>query len=112
MIKAYGIGYLTHDPVLDKAENEHKTVSVVNFRVAVNEYRRFGDEKRKTVHYFDLQAWDSAAHTIVGRCKQGDAIFFEATPRQKRWYVEVDGQEKLRSRVIFRLETFKIITDE
>lgn len=101
-MKSFGTGYFLTDPELKDANG---TV-VCNFRLAVNEYRSMNGQKVKTRHYFDFEAWDSAAKTIVDRARKGDKLEYFAIPRQHKW-PGPDGHE--HSKVVFRVSEFQIV---
>lgn len=105
MLKAIGIGRLTADPVLKTINVAGKDVSVVNFSVAVNEYRGRGNDKTKEAHFFDCEAWDSGAEVIDKWCNKGDQIYIEGKLREQRW--EKDGNT--RRKVMIRVEQFELL---
>ena len=55
------IGKMVNDPKLV----EFDATSLCTFTLAINEYRREKNgEKKKTVNYFDFEAWDSGGLAI------------------------------------------------
>ena len=102
MMTVTGVGRLTRDPET-KAVND---TCVCEFSLAVNEYRKVGDERKKFAHFFDFVIWDKAAEVIATYCKKGDLLEVRATPRQDRWE---DGEGNNRSRIIFRVDEFSLL---
>lgn len=102
MMSVSGVGRLTRDP-------ETKAVGdtcVCEFSLAVNEYRKVGEERKKFAHFFDFVIWDRAAEVVAKYCKKGDLLEVRATPRQDRWE---DGEGNKRSRIVFRVDEFSLM---
>ena len=96
------VGRLVRDPKLVELDRTH----VVEFCLAVNEYRRLKDgSKAKQVDYFDFEAWDSGAKAIAKHCKEGDELAVSATARQFCWN---DDDGKRMSKVKFRVSNFNL----
>lgn len=104
MITTTGCGRFAQDPELKEVETANKTTYVCNFTLAVDEFRSVNGEKVKTTSFFDFEAWDTGAKTIANYAKKGDTLNFRARPRQNKWTTP----EGNRSKVVFRLEEFKI----
>ena len=81
-MKLMGVGRFVKDPEL-KEVNE--TV-VCEFALAVNEFRKIKDERKRITSFLDFQIWDKAAQLIVEHCRKGQEIMIEATPRQDKWH--------------------------
>lgn len=106
MIKVFALGRLTADPELETLKvGDDKTADIVKFSIAVNEYRKVGDEKVKYTHFFNCEAWDSGARVIAEHCNKGDMLAIDGKLRQNRWE---NDEGKSRSRVIIRVENFTI----
>ena len=105
MMTANGVGRLVKDPELRKVSLGGKEVSVCDFSLAVNEYRRSNGESKKITHFFDFTVWDSGAENLTNRAKKGDKLYFEASPRQDK-FTDKDGNN--RSKIVFRLNRFDI----
>ena len=96
------IGRLVQDPKLVKMEN----TDLVTFTLAVTEYGKQRDgEKKKTVNYFDFEAWDSGATTLGKYCKKGDLVDVVTSARNNNW-TDREGNKKFQTR--FRVKEFKL----
>jgi single stranded DNA-binding protein len=96
------IGKLVADPELKETNNTH----VVNFSLAVEDYRKDKEgEKHRRVDYLDFEAWDTGATTIAKHFKKGELLAIEAEARQHKWN---SGDQK-RQKIVFRVKTFKSI---
>ena len=96
------IGRLTDDPKV--VEFEHTTLCT--FTLAINEYRKEKNgEKKKTVNYFDFEAWDTGATTIAKYTRKGDEIFVHASARPNNW---TDKAGRKNYQVKFRVKEFKL----
>ena len=94
------VGKLVADPELKETNNTY----VVNFSLAVEDYRKDKEgEKHRRVDYLDFEAWDTGATTIAKHFKKGELLAIEAEARQHKW---VSGDQK-RQKVVFRVKTFK-----
>ena len=98
------IGRLTKDPQIIQVENTHLT----KFTLAINEYHRTKESqsekgefvKKKTVNYFDFEAWDTGATAIAKLCKKGDMVDIVSSARNNRWKnTETDEDYETRFRV-------------
>lgn len=100
-----GIGYLSDEPKLVELSN---TV-VASFTLSYTEEvkSKDGEEPKRLIHYLDFKIWDTGAKYFCSRVKKGDYVYFEARPRQEKWVDKDTG--KNRSRIVFRLDHFKII---
>lgn len=101
-------GNLTRDPELRKIEsNNGKSVSVVNFTVAVSrEYTKASGDKDKVTTFINCEAWDSGAEIIADSFKKGDLVMVEGSLRNDSW--EKDGVKHSTLRV--RVNNFSKIT--
>jgi len=100
------IGRLTSDPQLVKLEN----TELCRFTLAVSEYRKEkgpdGEpRKKKSVNYFDFEAWDTGATTLEKYCKKGDIVDVVTSARNNNW-VDKEGNKKFQTR--FRVKEFKL----
>jgi single stranded DNA-binding protein len=100
------IGRLTSDPQLVKLEN----TELCRFTLAVSEYRKEkgpdGElRKKKSVNYFDFEAWDTGATTLGKYCKKGDIVDVVTSARNNNW-VDKEGNKKFQTR--FRVKEFKL----
>ena len=95
------VGKLVAKPELTTTNNSH----VVNFTLAVEEYRKDKDgTKHRRVDYLDFEAWDTGATTIAKHFEKGDMLIIEAEARQHKW-TSADGSKK--QKIVFRVKTFK-----
>ena len=105
------IGRLVKDPKLKKLDH----TDLVTFTLAINEYRKEKDpetgqrRKKKTVNYFDFEAWDTGATTIASLCKKGDIIDIVSSERNNHW-TDKDGNEQFQTR--FRVKEFKLFNQQ
>ena len=100
-------GNLTRDPELRSIDNGKKSVSVVNFTVAVSrKYTKASGEKDKITTFVNCEAWDSGADIIAESFKKGDLVMVEGSLRNDNW--EKDGVKHSTLRV--RVNNFSKIT--
>ena len=96
------IGRLVENPKVVEFEN----TNLCTFTLAINEYRKEKNgEKKKTVNYFDFEAWDSGGETISRYCSKGDIIDLVASARNNSW-VDKSGQKRYSTK--FRVKEFKL----
>ena len=106
------IGRLVKDPKLIQVEDTHLT----NFTLAINEYHRSKEDqsekgefvKKKTVNYFDFEAWDTGALALHKYCKKGDIIDVVTTARNNSW-TDKKGNKKFQTK--FRVKEFKLFNN-
>lgn len=103
-------GRLVKDP--DLRELEDKNTCVCNLKLSVHEYIKNQGDRVRATHHFDLQAWDSGARSIAERAKKGDDFICTVIPREHRWKEQTEDGERQRSRIIFRVEQFHIISNQ
>jgi single-strand DNA-binding protein len=104
MNSANFVGRLVADPALKDVNG----TPLVNFTLAVEEYRKDKDgQKKKRVDFLDFEAWDSGASTIAEYCKKGDFLAVETSARQQRW---TSGEEK-KQKINFRVNNFKMFNN-
>jgi single stranded DNA-binding protein len=104
------IGRLTADPDLVELDN----TELCRFTLAVSEYRKEkgpnGEyRKKKSVNYFDFEAWDSGATTLEKYCKKGDIVDVVTSARNNNW-VDKEGNKKFQTR--FRVKEFKLFNNK
>jgi single-strand DNA-binding protein len=100
-------GNLTRDPELRNITSGDKSVSVVNFSIAVSrEYTKASGEKDKITTFINCEAWDSGAEIIAESFKKGDLVMIEGSLRNDSW--EKDGVKHSTMRV--RVNNFSKIT--
>ena len=91
-------GRLTRDPEVRELDNDQK---VANVGIAVNSYRRSGDDYEQEGHFFDAEAWGNTANTLKEYFAKGSAILIEGELRQDRWQ---DDNGNNRSKVKIRIQ--------
>lgn len=100
-------GNLTRDPELRRIDSNGKSVSVVNFTVAVSrEYTKASGERDKVTTFINCEAWDSGAEVIAESFRKGDLVMVEGSLRNDSW--EKDGVKHSTLRV--RVNNFSKIT--
>ena len=96
------IGKMVNDPKLV----EFDATSLCTYTLAINEYRREKNgEKKKTVNYFDFEAWDSGGLAINKHCEKGDIIDLVASARNNSW-TDKNGEKRYATK--FRVKEFKL----
>lgn len=99
---SFFVGNLVRDPELRKVGGNQ--VSLVSFTLAVDrEFVKKNSEGKKEVDYLDFEVWDKSADNFASRFKKGNRIFVKAEARKDVWE---DAEQKKRSRVVFRVQTF------
>ncbi len=100
-------GNLTRDPELRKIQTGDRSVSVVNFTIAVSrEYTKASGDKDKVTTFINCEAWDSGAEVIAESFRKGDLVMVEGSLRNDSW--EKDGVKHSTLRV--RVNNFSKIT--
>jgi single-strand DNA-binding protein len=100
-------GNLTRDPELRTLDNGSRSISVINFTVAVSrEYTKANGVKDKIVSYIPCEAWDSGAELIAESFRKGDLVFVEGSMRNDKW--EKDGVKHNSMKV--RVNNFSKLT--
>ena len=95
------VGRFVKDPEVRKANG----VDVLDFTLAIPEYRKTKEGKVKTVDFLDFVAWDSGASTIAKYCLKGDKIAVPCSARQERWN---DDSGNKRYPIKFRVNKFDL----
>jgi single stranded DNA-binding protein len=99
------MGRFVKDPELKDANG----VDVIDFTLAINEYRKSKDgTKTKSVDFLDFVAWDTGATTIAKHCKKGDRIVLSCSARQEKWE---DKTGNRRSAIKFRVNKFYLLSN-
>lgn len=100
-------GNLTRDPELRHINTSDRSISVINFTVAVSrEYTKANGTRDKIVSYIPCEAWDSGAELIAESFRKGDLVFVEGSMRNDKW--EKDGVKHSSMKV--RVNNFSKIT--
>ena len=100
-------GNLTRDPELRHISTSDRSISVINFTVAVSrEYTKSNGTRDKIVSYIPCEAWDSGAELIAESFRKGDLVFVEGSMRNDKW--EKDGVKHNSMKV--RVNNFSKIT--
>jgi len=96
------IGRLTGDPKIVEFEN----TKLCTFTLAISEYRKEKNgEKKKSINFFDFEAWDSGGTTIEKYCEKGDVIDLVASARNNSW-TDKNGNKRFSTK--FRVKEFKL----
>lgn len=92
--------------------SQENGVSVVNFELEIEEFRRSsGGDKKRVVTYVELEAWDSAALAIQRYAERGALMAIESVARNDdARQMEGCGEEPLTT--YFRVTSFKILTSK
>lgn len=99
-----GIARFAQDPELKYTD---KNVAVAEFALAFNERRKVGENLVEKTHFLDFVIWDKAAELVCKEFRKGDPIYIQSsTPRQDKW---VDKENKNRSRIVFRIDSFQFL---
>jgi single-stranded DNA-binding protein len=108
-MQLYGCGYLVSDPIIEEMNNGEKKSYCVKFTLSINEVIKGGQEEKRLTHYLPFEAFDSGAQAIAKIAKRGDTMMVWAIPRQYKW---TNAEEEKRSKIVFRVEKFKIFKNE
>jgi single-strand DNA-binding protein len=91
------VGNLTSDPRMGEADGQ-----VVNFRLAVNRWRRPDqdpdDEVKERTEFIDVECWGSQAENIGSSLKRGDRAIVAGQLKYDQWSDE-DGNLKSRLKI-------------
>lgn len=69
-----------------------------------NRKQKNTQEVIKVPHFFDFEAWDTAAEYIVDNYSKGDVMWVKAKPRNETWET-ADGQKR-------RKDTYRLLEFE
>tara|TARA_R110002167_G_scaffold255783_2_gene462170 strand:+ start:19590 stop:19919 length:330 start_codon:yes stop_codon:yes gene_type:complete len=93
--------------------NEENGVSVVNFGLEIEEFRRSsGGEKKRVLTYVDLEAWDSAALAINKYANSGTLMAVESVARNDPNTPTCCEDNDIGTLTYFRVTSFKILTQQ
>lgn len=83
------------------------TTHVLNFvGRTVDRVKDGSGEYKSVANFFHFEIWDTAAEYLANNAKKGDSlVVLSATPKEHTW--DKDGEK--HSRVIFRINKFKVI---
>ena len=88
------VGNLTSDPRMGEAEGK-----VVNFRMAVNRWRKPGqepeDEIKERTEFIDVECWGSQAENVGSSLRRGDRAIVAGQLKYDQW-ADDDGNPKSR----------------
>ena len=91
------VGNLTSDPRMGEAESK-----VVNFRMAVNRWRKPGqepeDEIKERTEFIDVECWGSQAENVGSSLRRGDRAIVAGQLKYDQW-ADDDGNLKSRLRI-------------
>ena len=96
------IGRLAENPKIANLEN----TQLCTFTLSVTEYRKERDgTKKKSVNFFEFEAWDSGGDAIGKHCCKGDIIDLVASARNNSW-TDKNGNKRFSTK--FRVKEFKL----
>lgn len=92
------MGNVTRDPELKFTPNG---TACCDFGIAVNKvfYNDAGD-KKESVSFFDVVAWDKGAEWAKKYLKKGAAIHIQGELRQDQWEDKESGQKRSKVRIV------------
>jgi len=76
-------------------------ISVCNFSIASNRFRKKGDEFEKETSFFDVQCWDGQALYVNDCCHKGTSVEVKGRLKQERWE---DQYGQNRSKIIKKVK--------
>jgi single-strand DNA-binding protein len=92
------VGNLTADPRVGEADG----TKVANFRIAVNRWRKPGEEVDEAVtertEFIDVECWGSQAANVEGTFRRGDRAIVAGQLRYEQWNDEA-GNLKSRLKI-------------
>jgi single-strand DNA-binding protein len=90
------VGRLTRDA-------EYKVVpsgqALCNFAIAVNRFKKAGDQYVEEANFFDVVLWGRQAETLNRYLLKGKQVGIEGELRQERWQ-QPDGQNRSKVRIV------------
>ncbi len=94
------VGNLTSDPRMGEADGK-----VVNFRLAVNRWRRPGqdpeEEVKERTEFIDVECWGSQAENVASSLKRGDRAIVAGQLKLDQWTDENgDNHSRLRIKAL------------
>jgi single-strand DNA-binding protein len=95
-------GNLTRDPELRVTQ---RGMSVCNFSIASNRFRKVGGEFEKETSFFDIQCWNDTADYVYNNVHKGTPVEVKGRLKQDSW-ADRNGQNK--SKVIIVAESVYI----
>jgi single-strand DNA-binding protein len=91
------VGNLTSDPRMGEADGQ-----VVNFRLAVNRWRRPDqdpdDEVKERTEFIDVECWGSQAENVASSLRRGDRAIVAGQLKLDQW-TDDDGAAHSRLRI-------------
>lgn len=97
-------GNLTRDPMVRYASGGR---AVVNFTIAVNEnYTTAAGEKKETVCFVDVEAWDRMAESCKDHIAKGSPVLIEGKIRQDNWTDKESGAKRSKHKIKARMIHF------
>ncbi len=90
------IGNLTRDP---EVRYTPAGTAVADFRIAVNNRYKQGDELKSEVSYIDIVVFGRQAESCGQYLSKGDGVLIDGRLRERRWDTE-DGQKRSKYEVV------------
>lgn len=89
------VGRLTRDAELKYTSSG---MAVCTFSVAVNRFRKDGDQRVEEASFFDIVLWGRSGESINQYLTKGKQVAVDGELRQNRW--EQDGQARSRIEIV------------
>ena len=93
------IGRLTRDSELKYANTATGEIAVCRFAIAVNKFRKSGEQRTEEANFFDIVLWGRAAESLSKYLVKGKQVAIDGELRQDRWTQE-DGQQRSRVEIV------------
>jgi len=90
------IGNLTRDP---EVRYTPAGTAVADFRIAVNNRYKQGEELKSEVSYIDIVVFGRQAESCGQYLSKGDGVLIDGRLRERRWDTE-DGQKRSKYEVV------------
>lgn len=107
MNQCHFLGNLTHEPELRETKSGKK---VVNFSIAVNDYRKGLKQEEKEPLFIRCEAWDTGAETIAKWFTTGKPIIVHGNLKWNTWEKkEADGTMSKQRTLCLRVSHFDFV---
>ena len=89
------IGRLTRDAELKYTSGG---MAVCKFSIAVNKFRKSGEQRTEETHFFDIVLWGRSGESLNQYLIKGKQVAIDGELRQNRW--EQDGQPRSKIEIV------------
>lgn len=89
------IGRLTRDAELKYTSSG---MAVCKFSIAVNKFRKSGEQRTEETHFFDIVLWGRSGESLNQYLIKGKQVAIDGELRQNRW--EQDGQPRSKIEIV------------